>query len=586
MAFQFANTFLRDAAELLASLKKGPGKIEIARALHSLKSGASFLGWEDLEQEAHSLEDTLESSQGFDINWREVAVGLEKLVEKRVLEASSDSQKKTTAGRAIHFTDLEQKVLEESRQRKEHFYRLTCHIDPSEPLPYTRAYLLSSKLETGMTLIKAEPPMDNPEADFSRPTFWFTTDSPESEVFMAANIDLVDVVDLIRLDYRDILESGEVTIGESTGVGDDEDTSLIVNRSRYDETMQIAEELAWRLECRPGTPESTLSSELQRCLESLAFQPLEPMLTDIGAAVSRLAERRGLKARFEWTVASGGLDAATMELLGEILRQLVRNSLRHGIEPPANRIASGKNEAGVMRLNVERSGKSYRFHFEDDGRGIDEDVVMEQAEREGLISKKGGTDLLDILCTPGFSMTDDADLDGGRGMGLEMVRHMLLSEFDSDLELDNSPGQGLVIHWSLPEKHMRRPYLIFVSDGRSWAIPADSVHRRGVMDPSRVNASGQGYSIGGGLIPMVGPMGMRPPGTLLPYFLEIHHRGRRAALLVDDLLSEEPWGPGELVPADPVGPWCRSFKDRRDSIPILSPALVYAAETSEPTTGV
>ncbi|MCK5249873.1 MAG: Hpt domain-containing protein, partial [Spirochaetaceae bacterium] len=333
MASEFTSTFLRDTADLLESLKNGSGKIEIARALHSLKSGASFLGWEDLEQEAHSLEEAFGSSQGFAVNWRKVAGRLEKLVEKHASEASSGSRKKTTAGRAIRFTELEQRVLEESRQRKEHFYRLTCRIDPSEPLPYPRAYLLSSKLETGMTLIKSEPPMDNPEADFTRPTFWFTTDAPESDVFMAANIDLVDVVSLIRLDYRDILESGEVPAGESSGAGADEDTTLIVDRSLYAETIQIAEELAWRLESRPGTPESTLSSELQRSLESLAFSPLEPMLTDIGAAVSRLSERRGLKARFEWTVASGGLDAVTLESLGEVLRQLVKNSLRHGLEP-------------------------------------------------------------------------------------------------------------------------------------------------------------------------------------------------------------------------------------------------------------
>jgi hypothetical protein len=159
-----------------------------------------------------------------------------------------------------------------------------------------------------------------------------------------------------------------------------------------------------------------------------------------------------------------------------------------------------------------------------------------------------------------------------------MIRHILKTDFGSDLELENHPGQGLALLWTLPERHLRRPYLVFNSDGRTWAIPSDSVHRRGVLDPSRVNATGQAYGIGGGLVPMVGPMGLRPPGTLKPYFLEIHHRGRRAALLVDDLVTEEPWGAEDLVPADPEGPWCRSLKDARDGIPIVSPALVYAAE--------
>ena len=107
---------------------------------------------------------------------------------------------------------------------------------------------------------------------------------------MAANVDLVDVVELKQLNYKDVLESGIVPMGTSSGAAPDEDSTLIVDHSRYTETMQIAEELAWRLEGRPGTPEATLSSELQNSLESLAFRPLEPLLIDTNAAVTRLAE--------------------------------------------------------------------------------------------------------------------------------------------------------------------------------------------------------------------------------------------------------------------------------------------------------
>jgi hypothetical protein len=491
------------------------------------------------------------------------------------------SGRRKSSGNAVRFSDLERQVLDDSRQRGEHFYRLTCRIDSTEPLPYSRAYLLSSKLETAMILVKSHPPMDEADADFSQLSFWFTTDKSESEIFSTADIDLVEVAGLVQLDYDDVLSLTEIPVGKELGNNRKEsDATLIVDRFSYTETMEIAEELAWRLERNPGTPEAALSGELQKSLESLAFQPMEPMLAEIGEAVSRLAQRRGVKARFEYTSASGGLDASTMEILGEILRQLVRNSLRHGMEFPEDRRLAGKSETGVMRFHVERTGKSYRFRFEDDGRGIDEDAVMEKAEREGLLketSGEDGTGLLDILCTPGFSTLNEADYDGGRGMGLEMTRNLLLREFGSELELENIPGGGLSLSWTFPEKHLRRPYLVFASDGNSWAIPADSVYRRGVMEASRINASGQGYSIGGGLIPLVGPLGLRPPGTVKPYFLEIRHRGRRAALLVDDLISEEPWGPDELVPADPAGPWCRSLKDRKEGIPILSPALVYAA---------
>ncbi len=587
MASEFIESFLKDSAELLSAMRTGNlqsryegGWADVARSLHSLKSGASFLGWSDVELEAHALEGVLSKSDGEAVDWNAAAETLKKLIDSAV----TGSKKQFTAGggvgRAVRFTDLDRRVLEDSRTRGEVFYRLTCRIDPSEPLPYSRAYLISSRIETVMTLVKADPPMDNPEADFSRPVFWLTTELPEHEVFKATNVDQVDVLELIRLEYEDALESSEVPLGISVGRKNEEDTSLIVDRSRYGETMQLAEELAWRLERKPGTPEAALSLELQKQLESLAYRPLEPLMTEVAEAVERLAERRGIKAKFEWSVASAGLDASTLETLGEILKQLVRNSLRHGIENPEERTAAGKEETGILRLDVERSGSAYRFSFEDDGRGIDEEAVLEKAVREGTAFERDGEELLNLLCSPGFSTLEESDLDGGRGLGLEMVRRITDSEFGSDLEIENRPGRGLTVRWSLPEKHMRRPYLLFVSDGGTWAIPAYSVRRRGVMDPARVAASGQAYDIGGGLIPIIGPMGLRPPGTVMPYFLEIHHRGRRAALLVDDLVSEEPWNSEELVPADPVGPWGRSLKDAKEGIPILSPTLVYAAEAS------
>ena len=332
----------------------------------------------------------------------------------------------------------------------------------------------------------------------------------------------------------------------------------------------MAEELAWRLERRPGTPESNLSGELQRSLEGLAFRPLEPILEDFAAAAVRLAERRGVSARFVWSVASGDLDAGSLETFGEIIKQLIRNSLRHGIEGPEERCASGKDETGLLSLKVDRSGRIYRFEYQDDGRGIDQKARHAGMEEE--------SDLLETLGRPGFSTADEIDVDGGRGLGLNMIRHMVRREFGSDLELENRPGAGLIVRWSLPEKHMRRPYRVFFADGRQWAVPAGSVHRWGAVDPSRVDAAGQGYHLGDGVAPIVGPEGLRSPGSILPYFLEIRHRGRRAALFVDDLISEEPWGSDELCPADPIGIWGRALRNAKSGIPILSPALVYAGE--------
>ncbi len=582
MSGQFSQTFLRDADELLQILRRSSDKAETARALHSIKSGAAFLGWDNLENTAHALEDRMAAGA---VDWNEAVERLSALLEQHrrdVLNAGEGPAPRPPA-RAIRFSALERRVLEESRQRGERFYRLVCKVDQAAVLPYPRAYLVSSRLETATTLVKTEPPMDKPEFNFSQPVFWLTTDRSEDEIYRAANVDLVSVVELRGLDYTDALSREELPAGTAVSPGAaDNEGSLLVERSRYTELWEVAEELAWTMDHQGEHSERSsgeLIKDLQSSLENLAYSPLEPMLSDIADGVARIAGRRGLEAVFQWETASGGLDSASLDVLSEILQQLIRNSLRHGIESPDERVKSGKNPQARLLLRMERSGKYYRFRFEDDGRGIDEKAVLEQAERDGLTAPQNAApdSLLDILCHPGFSSADTADTDGGRGFGLEMVRHLLTREFESELELENRPGEGTVFSWSFPEKHLRRPYLVFVAEGRSWALPMDAVYRRGLMDPGKINASGQAYAMADGLVPMVSPLGLLAPGTIKEYMVEIRHRGRRAVLPVDELLSEEPWSMQDLTASDPASPWCRALKDRRGNIPILSPAVVYAA---------
>lgn len=603
MSQQFSETFIRDAEELLTALhlmaentpaeNSSADSSEIARALHSLKSGASFLGWEDLETEAHNLESLMADTGAGEIDWSEAAVKLSTLLDghRPSPAAPADSPVK-----AVRFSALEKRVLAESRQRGERLYRLTCVVDSAELLPYPRAYLVSSRLETTTTLVKTVPPMNEPDANFFRPVFWLTTDSSEDEIYKAADVDLVSVAELTALDIAKALSMEELPVGSPVLENKGTQDSLIVDRGRYNSLRQIASELAWRLDHKPDFSVSSLITEMQRSLENLAYHPLEPLLEDIAEGVTRIAGRRGIEAALHWETASGGLDAPSLDVLSEILRQMARNSLRHGVESPEERVRAGKNPQATLFLRMERSGTSYRFRFEDDGRGIDKQKVIERALREGLFSSENpapehpeeltDAQLLNILCLPGFSSAETADTDGGRGLGLEMVRQLLVREFGSELELENKPGQGTAFQWSFPEKHLRQPYLVFVVDKRSWALPLESVYRRGVMEPEKMNAAGQAYTVENGLVPLVSPKGLLPPGTLKPYILEIRHRGRRAVLPVDDLLSEEPWGVDDLVPAEPATPWCRALKDRRDNIPILSPAVVYAAlELTDSGTG-
>ena|GEM_PF-3167301 len=583
MAWSYIVSLLNDVAGLLRILKDGSLnrendelKEDIRRRLHSIQSRASTLGWKKLEIEAHALATMLKRGEKGLEDWNAPIQQLDQIRQFRTQRISEIERVATRVGESVSFTKLERRILNESKRLKEFFYRLICHFVSSKRQPHSQALLLAHKLETVATLVKTEPSMSNPDEDFTWTVFWLTTDIPESEILKLLNIDHVEIAELICLDYPEKFDQRGVWAIDHPPTKDE--SSLVIERSRYEEAMQIADEVAWQVENHSGTAAAALAGQLQRTLELMAYQPLEPLLITLREAVERLMEKKGIKARFEWSVSSAGMDAVTLESLGEILKQLIQNSIIHGIETPDERLNSGKSELGAITLHQELSIKSCDFVFQDDGRGIDEEAIVEEAKRQGIISKGETPSLLTILCHPWFSTLNTANLDSSAGVGLDMIRRLVSSEFGSELELVNSPGKGLTVKWSMPDRCLRKSFLIFESGGREWAIFTDTVKTYRIMNPTLVDDAKQRYKIGGKSLPMVGPLGPCPPGTVATYCLEIYHRGRRAALLVDNLLREEFWGPDDLVAADPAGPWCRALKDHKDGIPILSSALVYAAE--------
>jgi len=582
VAWSYSVSLLNDVERMLKALKdnsldrKDDEQTDhIHRALHSIQTRAASLGWKDLETEVHALKAMLKLEGKGPGDWSAPIQRLEQIRQFRIQTIPEVERVAAKFAENVEFTELERRILNESRRLNEFFYRLICKFAPSKRQPHSRALLLTHKLEAVATLVKTEPSVSNPDEDFTWTSFWLTSDIPKSELLESLNIDQAEIAELIHLDYQEGLDQKEDMawdIDHSTK----EESSLVIERSRYAEAMRIADELAWRVENHLGTTEAALASQLQRTLEFMAYQPLEPLLIALKGAVERLMEKKGVKARFEWSVSSVGIDGVTLESLGEILKQLIQNSIVHGIESPDERLNAGKNELGLITLHQEMSVKSCKFVFHDDGRGIDEEMIVEEAKRQGIISKSKTPSLLSILCHPWFSTTTDPE--SGASVGLDMIRRLVSSEFDSELELVNNPGKGLTVKWSMPERCLQRPFLVFESGGRKWAILTNSVKTCRLMNPSLVDDTKQRYKIGEKSIPMIGPLGPCPPGTVAKYCLEIDHRGRQVALLVDNLLNEEPWGPDDLVAADPAGPWCRALKDSKDGIPILSSALVYAAE--------
>jgi two-component system chemotaxis sensor kinase CheA len=147
------------------------------------------------------------------------------------------------------------------------------------------------------------------------------------------------------------------------------------------------------------------------------------------------------------------LSGAERRAIKEILTQLVRNAVFHGIESPEERIALGKNEEGKISLYLAVENNYIHIILKDDGRGLDFDRIAQKAEKQGLLKnpddKNDRQFLTNLIFTPGFSTSDKEDLHGGRGIGLNLVRDRL-KEINGTINIRSKKGLGLEYDMQIP----------------------------------------------------------------------------------------------------------------------------------------
>ncbi len=145
------------------------------------------------------------------------------------------------------------------------------------------------------------------------------------------------------------------------------------------------------------------------------------------------------------------------ELVRDILIQLGRNSLAHGIEAPVERMAAGKPTRGTVTITLapENSDGSLRLVFRDDGRGLDPARIRAKALALKLasadqLSEMDDSEAVLMIFEPGFSTAEKVDELAGRGVGLDLLRQRVLDDLGGEISVDSQPGRFCEFHLVLP----------------------------------------------------------------------------------------------------------------------------------------
>ncbi|HEX3073699.1 MAG TPA: chemotaxis protein CheA, partial [Ignavibacteriales bacterium] len=121
------------------------------------------------------------------------------------------------------------------------------------------------------------------------------------------------------------------------------------------------------------------------------------------------------------------LDKTLIEEINDPLVHLIRNSADHGVEKPEDRIKKGKDPKGTIILSAEHEGNNIIITVQDDGKGIDPDIIKNKAVSKGLITKEKAAELsrqeiYNLIFLPGFSTAEVVTNVSGRGVGMDVVK--------------------------------------------------------------------------------------------------------------------------------------------------------------------
>jgi two-component system, chemotaxis family, sensor kinase CheA len=244
------------------------------------------------------------------------------------------------------------------------------------------------------------------------------------------------------------------------------------------------------------------------------------------------------------------IDKTMVELIGDPLVHLVRNSLDHGIEMPDARASAGKARQGTIRLEARQEGDQIVISIADDGAGIDPERVLRKAVEKNLVTAERARQLtpreiLDFIFLPGFSTAEKVNNLSGRGVGMDVVRSNL-KRMNGTIQLDSVTGKGTTVLLRLPLTLAILPVLLVQVADEAYALPLRSVLGTSRMLADQVHQveGSEVLRLRGETLPLLRLNKMfstsSQPGNAVGEKIVILTVGeKRIALLVDHLIGQE-----------------------------------------------
>jgi len=271
------------------------------------------------------------------------------------------------------------------------------------------------------------------------------------------------------------------------------DSAVRVDVTQLDKLMNLVGELVLArnqiVQYTAQTQEPTLlnaaqrlniiTTELQESVMKTRMQPIGNVWSRFPRIVHDLAAELGKKVQLVMDGKETELDRTIIEAIKDPLTHIVRNSVDHGIETPAERLAAGKPEQGMIILRAFHEGGQVNIEIMDDGKGIDINKVKEKAVQRGLVTadlagRMTNHEAFALVFLPGFSTAEKVTNVSGRGVGMDVVKTNI-EKIGGSVDVISDHGQGTSLRIKIPLTLAIIPALVVTSGGEHFAIPQVSL---------------------------------------------------------------------------------------------------------------
>jgi two-component system chemotaxis sensor kinase CheA len=246
-------------------------------------------------------------------------------------------------------------------------------------------------------------------------------------------------------------------------------------------------ELARRLRDCPGDMAvesafervSSCIAEMRDAITRTRMQRIDNLFASLPRMVRDLSGELGKQVLLEVDGGDVELDREMIEMIRDPMTHIVRNSIDHGIEPPADRAKARKPEAGTLRVCARQSGNQILIEVADDGRGIDGEKLVRKAIANGFMSPEQAERLSPaqrtaLIFEAGISTATEVTAISGRGVGMDVVRANI-ERIGGVVDVESKPGHGVRLTLRVPLTLTIIPALTVSAGGQHYAIPRSAI---------------------------------------------------------------------------------------------------------------